>query len=30
MYSCIATCPSCTLRIRVIYDVEKLPKLLVN
>lgn len=23
----IATCPSCTLRIRVIYDVETLPPL---
>ena len=23
----IATCPSCTLRIRVIYEMESLPKL---
>jgi DNA-directed RNA polymerase subunit RPC12/RpoP len=23
----IATCPSCTLRIRVIYDLDKLPPL---
>ena len=24
----IATCPSCTLRIRVIFDAESLPQLL--
>jgi diphthamide biosynthesis protein 3 len=26
----VAKCPSCTLRIRVIYDLEDLPEILVD